>query len=258
MPFEKGNTEGSKSVVGAGGALPRRQLDTNDIPITVDALKAVMPKTKKHHITDGLVSELNQLCTEPEHRDAFRENLLSYTSVLNDPHVKLPSYIHAVKYVSYKLMGNTNEESWIKTFPERYQRLMTAKKDAGFIRSTVACYNRNKIVNAVWEQSMIPTWVFNQDMHQKAINTQAELMTGAKSETVRCNAADSLLQHLKQPEQTKVTLDINVKEDDSIRQLRDVTLELAARQRKMIKAGAMTADDMARGKLIEGECERID
>jgi len=258
MPFEKGNKEGSKSVVGVGGALPRRQLDTDDIPITVEALKAVMPKTKKHHITESLVDELNLIVSEPEARDAFRENLLSYTSVLNDPHVKLPSYVDAVKYVSYKLMGNTNQEAWIKTFPARYKRLMDAKKDAGFLRSTVACYQRNKIVNAVWEQSMIPTWVFNQDMHQKAINTQAELMIGAKSETVRCNAADSLLQHLKQPEQTKVTLDINVKEDDSIRELRDVTLSLAAQQRKMIDAGVMTADDMAKSKLIEGECERID
>ena len=113
-------------------------------------------------------------------------------------------------------------------------------------------------VTSVWEQSMIPTWVFNQDMHQKAINTQAKLMIDAKSETVRCNAADSLLQHLKQPEQTKVTLDINVKEDDSIRELRDVTLGLAEQQRKMIKAGALTADDMAKSKLIEGECERVD
>jgi len=242
----------------ASAAVAGSELNTEDIPITVDALKAVMPKRQKHNITNSLVAELNQVVTDPEYRDSFRDNLYAYTTVLSEPNVKLANYVNAVKYVSFKLMGNNNQESWIKTFPVRYQRLITQKKDAGFIRSTVACYNRNKIVNAVWELTMIPAWVYNQDLHQKALNTQAELMMSADSEKVRTEAANSLLTHLKMPEVSQVSLDINIKEDDSIRQLREVTLELSAQQRKMIDSGAMTADDVAGSKLIEGECERVD
>ena len=146
----------------------------------------------------------------------------------------------------------------MKTFPERNQRLIDAGKSAGFLRATVANYNRNKIVNLIIEQTMVPSYVLNQDMYQKALNTQLLLMTTAESEKVRTEAANSLLVHLKQPETTKMTLDVNVKQDDSIRELHAATLELAKAQRLAIEAGINTADDIAKAKLINGECERID
>jgi len=238
--------------------LVARQTSTDNEVLTVDALKAVMPKRQKHNINQSLVDELNKLVIDPEAREAFRENIAGYTSILQDPNIKLNTYIQAVKYVSYKLLGYTNQESWMKTFPVRYQRLIDLGKSATFIRSTVACYNRNKVVNLILEQSMVPVYVLNQDLFQKALNTQLELMVGAKSEKVRTDAANSLLTHLKQPEVTKLKLDIEVRQDDSIRELRDATMELAKVQRLNIESGAMTADEVAKGKLINGECERID
>lgn len=236
----------------------RSVLNTEDVPLTVDVVKAVMPKRQKHNINQKLVDELNLLVDEPEARDNFRENLIGYASVLMDKNVTLPGYVQAVKYVSYKLMGFTNQQSWIKTFPERYQRLIDDKKDALFIRSTVACYNRGQTVNKIIEQTLIPTYVLNQDIHQKAINVQAELMFTATSEKVRTDAANSLLTHLKQPESTKVSLDITVKEDDSIRELRETTMELVRQQRLMIGSKAMNAKEVAEGKIITGDFERVD
>ena len=237
--------------------LPVRQLNTENIPLTVEALKGVMPKRQRHNINKSLVDELNQICKEPEERDAFRENLLSYTNVLQDPNIRLPTYIEAVKYVSFKLMGMTNQESWIKTFPERYKRLVRQKKDAGFIRATVACYNRNKVVNKILEQTLIPSYVLNQDLYQKALNTQAQLMVTATSELVRTQAANSLLVHLKQPETTKLQLDIAVQEDDSIRELREATLELVKTQKQAIEAGVTNAREVAESKIINGQAKRI-
>jgi len=235
-----------------------RLISEDSEELTLDSVKAAMPKRQKHNITQGLVDELNKIVNEPEEREAFRNNLLSYTSVLQDPNVKLETYIHAVKYASFKLMGMTNQEAWMKTFPERYQRLIDAGKDDGHIRATVSCYRRNKIVAQVMEQAMIPTYVLNQDLFQKALNTQAHLMVTAKSEKVRSDAANSLLTHLKQPETTKLKLDVNVKQDDSIKELKEATLELVKAQRLSIEAGANSAEDIARGKLIDGESTRID
>ncbi len=234
-----------------------RQVNTEDIPLTVDALKGVMPKRQKHNISKALVDELNLIVTDPEARDSFRENLLGYTNVLQDANIRLPTYIEAVKYVSYKLLGYTNQDAWIKTFPHRYQRCKDDGKDAGFIRATVSCYNRNKVVNLILEQTLVPSYVLNQDLYQKALNIQAKLMITADSEKVRTDAANSLLVHLKQPETTKVTLDVNVKEDDSIRELREATLELVNEQRLAIKAGAQTAKEVVEGKIINGESKRI-
>jgi len=233
-----------------------------EMPLTVEALKAAMPKRQKHNITESLVSELNKIVCEPEEREAFRENLVSYTSVLEDPNVKLPDYIAAVRYVSFQLMGYTNQQSWIKTFPDRYQRLIDTKKidesDDSFLRSTVACYNRGKIVNAIREQTLVPSWVLNADIHQKAINQLATLMVSSKSDKVKADAATSLLTHLKMPETVKVQLGLEVKEDDSIKQLRGAVTELVNAQREAILTGISSADRIAGAKLIPGECERLD
>lgn len=235
-----------------------RLATAQDEALTVDAVKAAMPKRQKHNISQRLVDELNKIVSDPEERIAFRENLLSYTNVLQDPNIKLTTYLDAVRYVSFKLMGYTNQEAWMKTFPDRYQRLIDDGKSDMFIRSTVACYNRNKVVNMIMEQTMIPSYVLNQDVYQKAINEQARLMMTAKSEKVRSDAANSLLTHLKQPETTKLKLDVEVKQDDSLRDLRAAITDLATAQRRAIEAGMNTAQDIANSKLINGEYERVE
>jgi len=230
--------------------------------LTKEALKAVMPKRQKHNITDSLVDELNALVTDPEERRAFRENLVSYASVLEDPNVKLPDYVYAVRYVSYQLMGMTNQQAWIRTFPERYQRLIDTGKiteeDDVHLRATVSSYNRGKVVNQIREQSLIPTWVLNSDIHQKAINRLAHLMVSSKSDKVQADAAASLLTHLKMPETVKMKLDVEVKEDDSIKQLRGAGTELVRAQREAIETGTTDARRIAEAKLIDAEFERID
>jgi len=242
--------------MGRDGGL--RQLKKSEVTeLTVEGLREIIPRKYKHNVTPHLVDELNRLCAEPEARDAFRENLVGYSSVLQDKNVQLSQYIEAVRYVSYKLLGYTNKESWMKTFPDRLKRLVRDKKDDGFIRSTVACYNRNKIVVKIMEQTMVPIWVLNQDTLQRAINVQAQLMLSAKSEKVRSDAANSLMTHLKQPEATKVSLDVHVKGDESIQELREVTLALARQQQLMIKSGATSAKEVAESKVLSGDFERV-
>ena len=105
----------------------------------------------------------------------------------------------------------------------------------------------------------MPSYVLNQDLYQKALNVQAELMITAKSEKVRSDAANSLLTHLKMPETQKVELDIGVKEDGSIAALRATTLELARQQRLMVEAGALNAQQVAHSKLqvVDVEAKEI-
>ncbi|RLC68215.1 MAG: hypothetical protein DRH97_03820 [Chloroflexi bacterium] len=231
----------------------------DETPLTVDQLKAIMPNRQKQNITASLVDELNQLIVEPDHRDFFRENIIGYVDVLKDPTATLPGYIRAVKYVSYKLMGLTNQESWLRTFPERYQRLVTENKDAAYIRSLVCAYNKGKLVNKIYEQSTIPTWVINQDSFQKAINVQAKLMLDPLvSHKVQSDAANSLLTHLKQPEATKMTLDVTVTQDESIGELRKAMERLAIAQRDAIRSGARNAQDIAESSIVDGQCVRVD
>lgn len=226
--------------------------------LTVEQLKAVMPARQKANITQALVTEVNSIAIEPEYREHFRENLVSFTSVLNDPTSTLPGYIKAVRYVGYKLMGMTNQESWLRTFPERYQRLVDENAESKYIRSLVCAYNKGQLVNRILEQTLVPTWILNADKLQEAINVQAMLMTHAKSEKVRSDAANSILTHLKQPEAAKVSIDINVKEDQSIKELKDAMVRLAVLQQETIKGGQTNAQQVAEGNIIDSTSERVE
>jgi hypothetical protein len=75
-------------------------------------------------------------------------------------------------------------------------------------------------------------------------------MITSKSDKVRCDAANSLLTHLKMPEVTKVELEIGVREDSSIAALRETTLALSRQQRLMVEAGMMNAQQVAHSKLV--------
>lgn len=218
--------------------------------LTVEQFKQALPDKVKKSINQELIDQINLTLSEPEMYEAYRDNLLSYTRVMADGKFKVTSYVDAVKYVSHKLMGCTNIDAYSKTFPNKIAGFMAQGVVSKDIASYVTAYNKSKLVNLIFEQTMIPSYVLNQDLYQKALNVQAELMVSAHSEKVRSDAANSLLTHLKMPETTKVELEIGIKEDSAIAMLRASTLELARQQRMMLEAGAMSAQQVAHSKII--------
>ncbi len=218
--------------------------------LTIEQFKQALPEKVKKSVNQELIDQVNATLSEPELYESYRDNLISYTKVMADGRFKVSSYIEAVKYVSHKLMGCTNIDAYVKTFPAKYARFIADGVSAKDIASYVTAYNKNKLVNLIFEQTLIPSYVLNQDLYQKALNVQADLMVNSHSDKVRCDAANSLLTHLKMPETQKVELEIGYKEDSSIAALRATTLELARQQRIMMESGAMTAQDIAHSKFI--------
>ena len=188
--------------------------------LTLDQFQLALPDKVKKSINQELIDQINNTLSDPEMFESYRDNLISYTKVMADGKFKVTQYIDAVRYVSFKLMGCTNIEAYTKTFPDKYQRFIQQGVQAKDIASYVTAYNKSKLVNLIFEQTLIPSHVLNQDLYQRALNVQADLMINAKSEKVRCDAANSLLTQLKAPEVKKVELDIGVKEDGSIAALR--------------------------------------
>lgn len=226
-----------------------------ELYLSVEVFRQALPEKVKKLVNQELIDSINATLSDPEEFENYRNNLLSYTRVMQDGRFKVQEYLNAVRYVSYKLMGATNIEAYTKTFPKKYDRFVAQGVAAKDIASYVTAYNKSKLVNLIFEQTLIPSHVLNQDLYQKAINVQAELMVMAKSEKVRSDAANSLLTHLKPPEVAKVELDITHKEDSSISKLRAATLELAKAQRLAVEAGVMSAAQVAQGKVM---VERVD
>jgi hypothetical protein len=218
--------------------------------ITTEVLKHSLPDKFKNSVNDELLNNINNTLSDPDLYETYRDNFLSYMSVLNDGRYKITDYLNAVKYCTQRLMGKSQIDSYIVTFPDRYNTMIQNGKSSKDISSIVTVYNKSKLVNAIMEQSLIPSYILNQDLYQKAINVQAELMNTASSEKVRSDAANSLLTHLKPPETKKVELDIGLKHGNEVEQLRNVIAELAGKQRKFIEAGVVTAKETAEQRLI--------
>ena len=223
--------------------------------LTIEQFRLALPDKVKKSVNQELIDSVNNVLIDPEMFESYRDNLLSYTKVMADGRFKVPEYVNAVRYVSHKLMGCTNIEAYTKTFPDKYARFVANGVQAKDIASYVTAYNKSKLVNLIFEQTLIPSYVLNQDLYQRTLNVQADLMINAKSEKVRTDAANSLLTQLKMPEVTKVELDISVKEDSAIDALRQATLGLARQQRLSMEAGQMTAEEVAHSKMAVVDVE---
>ena len=217
--------------------------------LTLDMFKQALPEKVKKSVNQELIDQINKTLSNPDEFEAYRDNLLSYTRVMADGRFKVQEYVNAVRYVSFKLMGATNIEAYTKTFPDKYQRFVQQGVLAKDIASYVTAYNKSKLVNLIYEQTLIPVHVLNMDLYQKALNHQAHLMLNAKSEKVQSDAANSLLTQLRPPDVKKVELDVTVKEGSAIDALRKATMELAAAQRLAVQSGAASAKEMAHSKV---------
>ncbi len=210
--------------------------------LTLEQVQASIPPQTKIKVDQEFVDKLNSLSSDEDLCKEFRENFISYTNILKQGKFKLDDYLNAVKFVTFLLMGFNNKESYQRAFPERYfdmkQRGLTDKE----ISSFVSAYRKNKLVNNIFEQTLTPTWILNADLHQKALNTQADLMLTAKSEKVRCDAANSILTHLKQPEKKEIELNIGVKDSSGLNELKNTMTLLAQQQSEMIKQGVSTKE----------------
>ena len=216
---------------------------------TVEDVKKAVPSHIRSNITQPLVDTLNNIAADPLIAEDIRNNFVSYSAVLKEGKFKVEDYLNAVAYVSYKIMGNTNEESYAKTFPQRYSALIakgTVKKD---IASYVSAYNKGKLVNLILEQTLVPSWVLNQDLYQKAINVQADLMQNAQSEKVRAEAANSLLTHLGKPKEGSFQISIGEVESSGMREMREMLREVAENQREAIGSGRMRTIDVAAQRI---------
>lgn len=219
--------------------------------LTLNQIERVLPANLKGAATDSLVDKINNIAADPEIAAVIRDNFMSYTGVLSEGRFKTEDYLNAVSYVSYQLLGKTNLEAYALTFPARHTGLMargTSNKD---IASYVSAYNKGKLVNLIREQTLVPTWVLNQDIYQKAINTQAELMVQANSEMVRMQAANSILTHLAKPMAAGPLVNLDVRESSGMNELKQALADLAVQQRALINKGATTAC-IAKQKLVSG------
>ncbi len=210
--------------------------------LTIDDLKTALPSHLRTSASQGLTDMINQASLDPDVARVIRDNFMGWAKILKEGKFKTEDYINAVTYASFKMMGHTNQNAYKLTFPKRYQRMAARGANEKEISGYVAGYHKNKLVTLILEQSLVPTWILNADIYQKAINHQAWLMDNAKSEKVQTEAANSLLTHLKRPETKKIEVDLGVSDNSGMNELKDMLSGLAHRQKELIAQGTNTRE----------------
>lgn len=218
--------------------------------LTLDQFRHALPDKMKKSVNQDLIDRVNTTLSDPELMEQYRDNLIGYTKVMSDGKFKIEQYLDAVRYVSFKLMGSTNIDAYMKTFPDKYQGFLASGVAGKDIASYVTAYNKGKLVNLIMEQTLVPVHVLNMDMYQSALNIQMELAMTAKSEKVRSDAANSVMVQLRPPDVKKIELDIGVKEDNSINVMRQAMIDLAISQKEAIQSGMLNAQQVAHQKMV--------
>lgn len=219
--------------------------------LTLQQVAHALPPNLKNNVTQQLVDNINNCVADPIMAEAIKDNFLSYTQVLSEGKFKTEDYLSAVIYVSFKLMGMSNQDAYARTFPARYRTLLNNGTSAKDISSYVSMYNKGRLVNLILEKSLIPTWVLNQHIYQKAINVQADLMSNANSEMVRMQAANSILTHLAKPKEVGPLINLDLREGSGLNELKATLTQLAQQQRDLIGQGVTTKSIADQGLVID-------
>ena len=115
-------------------------------------------------------------------------------------------------------------------------------------------HNDTKNTQEEQEQSLIPSWILNQDAYQEAINKNVQLMRTAKSEKVQAMAADSLLKHLAKPEVNDTPLiNIDMRQGSGLDELKEAITSLAKKQKELIEGGVSTKEIAEQKLYVEEE-----
>ena len=80
--------------------------------LTVAIVAQALPQTLRSTVDQAFVDKINNIVSDPLVAEQVRENFISYSKVLQDGKFKTEDYLHAVTYVSFKLMGLSNQDDY--------------------------------------------------------------------------------------------------------------------------------------------------
>jgi len=220
-------------------------MNQEDIDDFVDAL----PSQYKNKVNPEILKHIKKKMSDPDMYEDLRDKMISYASVLKEGKFRVKNYLDGVRYMSYRAMGMTNEKAYEATFTKKVKEWRARGMDKKTISSYVSQYNKSKLIVLLYERTMIPVKLLNQDNYQKAINKQVQLLE-AKSEFVQQQAANSLMVNLAPDPKMQLPTDNVDQQNSIIKGLREATTALVNQQRKQLEDKVIDASDLAASQLM--------
>ena len=205
--------------------------------MTLEELKMLMPAKKKRFMNQELVDMINDAENRNDFDGEFEKKVISYSTVLTQGRYKASDYISAVEFVTHYLNGDEQAEAYVKTFPDRVKRRVMEGKSP-YATGAPSMYFQGQLVQAVMAMAQLGIRLRHYNKVDKMVDTLFELATSRTStDRIRMESADKLLNHLKEPEESKVELEIGIKKDESGLALEAKMLEVAQLQKEAFEKG---------------------
>lgn len=216
-------------------------------------LKKSLPANLQSAANAELLDRINSSITDPEGWEIYKEGLLDYQGVLQSGKYKISSYVDAVRYVTFKLLGATNQDAYAKTFPDKFNDFVARGMSSKTISAYVSAYHNGKLVSQIIEQSLVPFWLVNQKARQDALNKQIELMYSAESEFVQCQAAESVLKHTEKPKEAGPLINFDMRENSGMEELKGLLQDLASKQLDSLQNGMVDVKTIAEQEIKDAD-----
>ena len=205
--------------------------------MTLEELKVLMPKKKQKFMNQELVDMINDAETRNDFEGEFEKKVISYSSILTQGRYKTSDYIKAVEFVTHYLNGDEQAEAYVKTFPETVKRRIMEGKSS-YATGAPSMYFQGKLVQAIMAQAQLGIRLRHYNKIDKAVEVLFDLAVSKSStDRIKMESADKLLNHLKEPEESKVEIEIGVKKDESGQALEAKILEIAKLQKDAYEKG---------------------
>lgn len=222
--------------------------------LTVEEIKEVLPKQHRSKVSKDFVNTLNGMVKDPQMAELYQKNIITYSNVMQEGRFKLVDYFNAVLFVSYKMMGLGNMASYQKVFPDKCKDMVARNVSQKDMQAYASTFNSNKLVTLIYEQSLIPDHIMYASVRHRAIAAQANLLNSSNEYVVQ-KAADSLMNHLKAPVDSKISIDMGTKDVGVLADLSNALNKLATQQSQAISMGLSDAKQIAHSAIIEGELD---
>lgn len=218
--------------------------------IDPEIFTGLLPPAMRKQLTPELMHEISDVKGDVQLLESYRDNIIGHTHILRGSAYTLKDYAKACRFVTFLLLGESQKNAYIRTFPDRYKGFKAAGLTDKQISARTSMYASGKLVLQVREGAEAPVWLVNADNNQRAINKQVWLMDHAESERVQCDAANSVMTHLKRPEKIHLEVETGEKTNSVIGEVLGAAERIIAKQMEQIGQG-MTAKQLIDADITE-------
>ena len=209
--------------------------------------KQLKTNTKKEFGNDAM-ELVDAICKDGEFDgDIFKNQMIAFGDALKGNTRATPTdYVKAIQYCSYLALDKGRVTAYKKTFPDRVAK----KKTDAAVRSSASIYHRTDLVQAIVKASQVPMHLMFITERYNAINKLVSLMNDPDaSHRIQMESADKLLGHIKPPEDSKLTVDLNIN-NDAIQSLDQKLEMLAENYMNRASQGKITAQDIVDAEFV--------